>query len=166
MGQLAPCTSDGVGAVRVVEELPGLGPWHQWNEHLYQTPTFSDLSKLSQYFFSKAIISEKQSLFHLETISLMGYLSHPRWHLDNDGKTRCAVWSQLRHKERSSFNAVVRSLSPTLRTHGRQLKRGNCICKVKNQTDMLNRVCKTLSISMSFLGDVSLEIPFQWLNKN
>ena len=31
---------------------------------------------------------------------------------------------------------------------------------------MLNRVCKTLNISMSFLGDISLEIPFQWLNKN
>lgn len=31
---------------------------------------------------------------------------------------------------------------------------------------MLNRVCKTLSVSMSLLGDVSLEIPFQWLNKN
>ena len=58
----------------------------QWNAHLYQAPTFSDPSKLSQYFFSKATISEKQSLLHLETISLMGYLTHPRWHLDNDEK--------------------------------------------------------------------------------
>ena len=68
-----------------------------WNALLYQTPTFSDPSKLSQYFFSKATISEKQNLLHLETISLMGYVSHPRWHLDNDGKKRCAVQSQLRH---------------------------------------------------------------------
>lgn len=100
----------------MVEELHGAGPLTPNGMHIYSKhPHFLTPSKLSQYFFSKAIISEKQKLASFRNyITYVGYLSHPRWHLDNDGKTRSAVWSQLRHREWSSFNVVVRSLSPTL----------------------------------------------------
>lgn len=83
-------------------------------------------------------------------------------------KKRCAVRSQLRHKECSSFNAVVRLLSRVRLWDPMDcnLNEATAFVKLKSNQHVELCVCKTLNISMSFLGDISLEIPFQWLNKN